>query len=62
MTGLLIVFLLYLVIFGLSEAFYQYGTPAHITRKLTHIGGGIISASLPFFVTLPVALILGVFF
>jgi len=62
MTGLLIVAISYLLIFSLSEGLYQYRTPAYITRKITHIGGGIISAGLPLFVTLPVALALGVFF
>ena len=62
MTGLLIVCILYLIVFSLAELLYQHGLKAQITRKITHIGGGLVSASLPFFVSLPVALILGVFF
>ena len=62
MIGLLIVLILYSLVLSFSETLYQRGMPAQTTRKITHIGGGIISASLPFFVTLPVALALGLFF
>jgi len=62
MTGLLTVCMLYLVVFVLAEALYQRGLEAHLTRKITHIGGGLVSASLPLLVSLPVALVLGVFF
>ena len=62
MIGLIIVLFLYLVVFVLAEGLYRAGTHAQITRKITHIGGGIISASLPFLVTLPVAVALGLFF
>jgi hypothetical protein len=62
MTGLLIVCILYLVVFSLAEGLYQRGVQARITRKITHIGGGLVSAGLPLFISLPAALILGVFF
>ncbi len=60
--GLILVSLLYTVAFGLSETLYRRGLASQITRKLTHMGGAIISASLPFFVSLPIALSLGFLF
>ncbi len=62
MPGLLVVLILYLFVFALAEVLYRHGTPAKFTRKITHIGGGLISAGLPLFVTLGAALALGVFF
>jgi hypothetical protein len=62
MIGVLIAFVLYSVVFAVAEGLYQHGTHAQVTRKITHVGGGIISAGLPFLVSLPVAVALGVFF
>jgi hypothetical protein len=62
MAGLLIILALYGVVFGLAEAAYQRGVGAWITRKITHIGGGVVSAILPLFVDLPTTLGLGLFF
>lgn len=62
MTGLLIVLILYSSVFSLSELLYHRGLSAQLTRKLTHIGGALVSALLPLLVSLPAALGLGLFF
>jgi len=53
---------LYLLVFGLAELLYKNGLPPFITRKIVHIGSGIISAFLPLFVSLKTAILLGIVF
>jgi hypothetical protein len=62
MAGLLVILALYAAVFGLAETVYRRGVEAWITRKITHIGGGVVSATLPLFVDLPTTLGLGLFF
>jgi hypothetical protein len=62
MAGLLVTLALFGLVFVLAEYLYRRGTSVQITRKITHIGGGIIAAALPFLINLPVALGLGLFF
>ena len=61
-VGLLTLLILYALLFGLAEALYRRGVDAEITRKLSHMGGAIISFFLPLLVSLPLALTVGVFF
>lgn len=60
--NILIVLFLFLLIFGCAEFLYKRKTPSYITRKVVHIGGGIVAASLPFFVNLEIVIILGIGF
>lgn len=57
-----IVIVLYLLVFCLAELLYRKGLPAYITRKIVHVGSGIVSSLLPFFVNLETAMILGLVF
>lgn len=57
--NLLIVLSLFLLIFGCAEVLYKKIIPAQITRKIVHIGGGIVAALMPVFVNLETAIILG---
>lgn len=60
--NVLIVLFLFLLIFGCAEFLYKRKMPARITRKIVHIGGGIIAASLPVFVDLNAVVVLGIGF
>lgn len=60
--NLSIVLLLFLLIFWCAEFLYKRKAPASITRKIVHIGGGIVAALLPIFVDLKTVIILGIGF
>lgn len=53
------VFLLLFSVFGLAEFLYVRNIPPYVTRKVVHIGGGLVSALLPLFVKLNTAVFLG---
>lgn len=57
-----IILFLFLLIFGCAEFLYKRSVTAHITRKIVHIGGGIIAALLPVFVDLNTVVVLGIGF
>ncbi len=57
-----IVLLLFFSVFGLAEFLYKIKIPTYITRKVVHIGGGLVTALLPYFVKLDGVIILGVGF
>jgi phytol kinase len=61
-TGLIIIGVLYGVAFLIGELAYHGGVDSNITRKIIHIGGGVVTAFLPFFVSFRIALLLAVFF
>ena len=60
--NLSIVLFLFLFVFWCAEFFYKRNLPAHTTRKIVHIGGGIVAALLPIFVDLTTLVILGIGF
>ena len=60
--NILIVLSLFLLIFGCAELLYKRNVPPYITRKIVHIGGGIVAALLPIFVNLETVVILGIGF
>lgn len=57
-----IVLFLFLLVFGCAEFLYKKNVSASITRKVVHIGGGLVVALLPFLVNLVTVIILGVGF
>jgi hypothetical protein len=61
-AGLFITLTLYTIVFILAELLYRRGVSKQVTRKIVHIGGGIVSALLPALVSLSSALALGLFF
>ncbi len=61
-AGLLVALALYALVFGLSEILYRRGVRGQVTRKIAHIGGGIIASALPLLVDLPMSLGLRGFF
>lgn len=60
--NLLIVLSLFLLIFACAEFLYKRKIPAPTTRKIVHIGSGMVAALLPIFVNLKIVIILGVGF
>ncbi len=60
--NILIILALFLIIFGGAEFLYKKGVSSNITRKIVHIGGGIVSALFPLFVDLKIVIVLGVVF
>ncbi|KKT00870.1 MAG: Phosphatidate cytidylyltransferase [Candidatus Nomurabacteria bacterium GW2011_GWF2_43_8] len=60
--NLSIVLFLFLLIFGGAEFLYKRKTSASITRKIVHVGSGIVAALLPIFVDLKTVIILGIGF
>jgi phytol kinase len=62
MGGILIIGVLYGIAFLIGELLYHGGIDSNITRKIIHIGGGVVSAMLPLFVPFEVAIILSVLF
>jgi len=56
---LLVVPVLYGILLVFGEVLYHKGVTAILTRKVAHIGGGILSSLLPYFVTLPEAIFIG---
>lgn len=61
-TGLITILFLYAVVFIMAEVLYRRGYAAKETRKIVHIGAGIISFLLPCLVNLPIAISIGLFF
>jgi len=57
-----IVALLYLAVVALAEAAYFVGVDHLFTRKIAHIGGGVVTALLPYFVSQNGAVFVGVTF
>ncbi len=55
----LVLVILYLLVFGVGELLYYHGVAPTITRKIVHIGSGMISALLPLFLPLETAVLLG---
>lgn len=60
--NLLIVLFLFLLTFVCAEFLYKRKMPASSTRKIVHIGGGVIAAFLPVFISLEMVVILGIGF
>ena len=60
--NVLLVLSLFLLIFGWAEFLYKRKIAPYITRKIVHIGGGIVTALLPIFVNLETVIILGIGF
>lgn len=58
-VNLFLVLLLFLLIFGSAEFFYKRKLSADITRKIVHIGGGIVAALLPVFLDLKTVIVIG---
>jgi len=56
---ILIVLALYGILFTISEAAYRRNFPAMYSRKIVHIGSGIISSILPLLIDLTSTLVLG---
>jgi len=56
--NILIVSLLFLAVFTVAEYAYYKKFPVFVTRKMVHIGCGLVTASLPFFVNLNVLIYL----
>jgi len=61
-TGLIIILLLYILVFAVAEVLSCYGFSTLITRKITHIGGGLISFFLPWVANFQTALIISFVF
>ena len=61
-TNILIVLFLFFLVFWFAEFLYRRKVASHITRKVVHIGGGLVAASLPLFVDLKTVIILGIGF
>ena len=61
-TNILIVLLLFLLVFGVAEFLYRKKVASYITRKVVHIGGGLVATSLPLFVDLKIVIILSLGF
>jgi len=62
MINLLVIIILYLLIFFLAEFLYYKNVKSYITRKIVHIGGGLVTALLPWFVSFEAALTIGTVF
>jgi phytol kinase len=61
-TNILIVLFLFFLVFGFAEFLYRRKVASYITRKIVHIGGGLVATSLPVFVNLKTVIILGLGF
>jgi len=61
-TNILIVLFLFILVFGFAEFLYRRKVASHITRKVVHIGGGLVATSLPLLVDLKTVIILGIGF
>jgi len=57
--NLFIVLSLFALIFGIAEFLYKRNLSADITRKIVHIGGGIVAALLPIFLDLKTVVVIG---
>ena len=60
--NILIVLFLFSLVFGFAEFLYKRRVASYITRKIVHIGGGVVAALLPIFVNLETVVILGIGF
>ncbi len=58
-VNLFLVLSLFLLIFGSAEFLYKRKLSVNITRKIVHIGGGIVAALLPVFLDLKTAVVIG---
>lgn len=61
-TGLVTVLILFVIIFAAAEVLYRRGYGVKTTRKVVHIGAGIVSFFLPLLVNLQIAISIGFFF
>lgn len=61
-TNVLIILFLFSLVFGFAEILYKRKVASYITRKVAHIGGGLVAALLPIFVDLKTVVILGLGF
>lgn len=61
-TGIFIIFSLYAIVIAIAELLFVGGISSHVTRKFSHIGAGIVSATLPFFVSLNISIVIGILF
>jgi len=57
-----IIFILYFLVFLIAEFFYRKKVSNFLTRKMVHIGGGLVTFLLPWFVSFFVAISIGLFF
>jgi len=62
MNGLIIILLAYFFVFSTAELLYKKGVQPYLTRKIAHIGSGIATALMPFFLSINVAIIMGLLF
>lgn len=62
MSELLLPLVGYMLVLVIAECAYRYFGGILISRKIAHIGGGIVTALLPFITNLTIALCFSVFF
>ena len=62
MTELVLPLVGYMTVLVLAESAYRYAGGVLISRKIAHVGGGIVTALLPFVTDLATALFISVFF
>lgn len=60
--GFIFILFLYILVFAIGEIFYRIGFRAEETRKITHIGGGIVAFFMPYFVSWQETVFFGLFF
>jgi len=60
--NILIFLFLFFLVFALAELLYIRKIPQYITRKVVHMGGGLVTVFMPLFVTLKTFVILGIGF
>jgi dolichol kinase len=53
---------LYLLVFIVAEVMHRFGVVSIVTRKFAHLGAAVVSCFLPIFVTLPIAITIGLVF
>lgn len=59
---ILIILFLFFLVFWFAEFLYRRKTAQYITRKVVHIGGGVVASLLPIIVKLETVILLGVGF
>jgi len=57
--NLFLVLSLFLLIFGIAEFLYKRKLSSYITRKIVHIGGGIVATLFPVFLDLKTVVVIG---
>ncbi len=62
MINLIFIAILYLVIFLAAELLYYKKVDSFYTRKIVHIGGGLITVLLPWLISFATAIIIGIIF